>query len=263
MSNNMVDKNVSDKVVWESGVTPDKDCTPTMSQLQSSFQSLSQSQMMFCYKCNNVIPADSKFCPYCHIELYTICPTCGVKYSSQYPGCNQCGTNRLEYIETQRREILRQEKLEQERQEQERKEALEKERIMNTREYQSTYSILKESLDRLDNILLRPLVLAIALLMISAIVFLCFEESIILIFGFVLLGVGIIWAASLYAVLTDTAEQREQYILQYLIKNNCDYNKDMLNYVLSEMRGSSSEYVLDKLSEWCIEAYRKQYGVSN
>ena len=46
-------------------------------------------------------------------------------------------------------------------------------------------------------------------------------------------------------------------------KNNRDYNKDMLNYVLNEMKDSSYEDVLNKISEWCIEAYRKQDGVSS
>ena len=104
MSNNMVDKNVSDKVVWENGLTPDNDFTPAMSQARSEFQPYSQPQMMFCYKCNNVIPGNSTFCPYCQIKLFVECPKCGAKYSSQYPACNQCGTNREEYLKTQRQE---------------------------------------------------------------------------------------------------------------------------------------------------------------
>lgn len=83
-----------------------------------------QPQMMFCYKCNNVIPNDSKFCPYCQIELFVICPKCGVKYSSQYPACNQCGTNRIEYLQIEKE---RQERKKKERQK--RLERLEKERI--------------------------------------------------------------------------------------------------------------------------------------
>ena len=168
MSNNMVDKNVSDKVVWENGVTHDNDFTPTMSQPQSEFHS--QPQMMFCYKCNNVIPADSKCCPYCQMELYVTCPKCGARYSSQYPACNQCGTNRLEYIETQRREKekiearkqeekLRYEKLELEKLEKERKVNLErwrreetnrrdKELIKATQEFKDAYAYLCELTER-------------------------------------------------------------------------------------------------------------------
>ena len=137
MSNNIVDKNVSDKVVWENGVTPDNDYSQTVSQPQPSFQPLPQSQMMFCYKCNNVIPENSRYCPYCKVELYATCPKCGLKYSSQYPICNQCGTNRQEYLELQKKEQERierrkriernkQEELERQKQEKDRQEKLDK-----------------------------------------------------------------------------------------------------------------------------------------
>ena len=53
-----------------------------------------------CYACGEIIPSDSKFCPYCSQELYVKCPKCGHIYSSKYPACNQCGTNRVEYIES-------------------------------------------------------------------------------------------------------------------------------------------------------------------
>lgn len=52
-----------------------------------------------CYACGEIIPADSKFCPYCSKELFVTCPQCGHKYSSQFPACNMCGTNRGKYIE--------------------------------------------------------------------------------------------------------------------------------------------------------------------
>lgn len=264
MSNNMVDKNVSDKVVWENGITSDNGVTPT------SFQSMSQPQMTFCYKCNNVIPVDSKFCPYCQIELYTTCPKCGIKYSSQYPACNQCGTNKLEYLESQKREKerieseireerLRQEKLEQERQEQEYKEKERKEQIINTTEYKSTYSILEESLDSL-NVKFKITLLSFSLFpIISVIAFSLWgeEPSILLLFGFVLAGLSLLWSVILYTRSTDT-EKREQHILQYLKNHNCDYDKDMLNYVLNKMRDSNWTDVEDNLSEWCIEAYIKQ-----
>jgi len=55
-----------------------------------------------CYSCGEIIPSDSKFCPYCSKELYVTCPQCGYKYSSQFPACNQCGTNRNKYYEQER-----------------------------------------------------------------------------------------------------------------------------------------------------------------
>lgn len=140
----MHDNKVSENAIWEGSITPDNDTPSIGSQMQS------QPQMMFCYKCNNVIPGDSKFCPCCKIELYTVCPNCGAKYSSQYQICNQCGTDRLEYLQLQREEQeriekikreerIRQEKLERERQEVERKQkeaAAERERQENLRRYE-------------------------------------------------------------------------------------------------------------------------------
>jgi hypothetical protein len=52
-----------------------------------------------CYSCGKTIPADSKFCPVCSKELFVTCPKCGHEYSSQYPACNKCGTNREKYEE--------------------------------------------------------------------------------------------------------------------------------------------------------------------
>ena len=57
------------------------------------------SKTIICYNCGEVIPNDSKFCPYCSKELFVKCPKCGHIYSSQYPACNQCGTNRKKYHE--------------------------------------------------------------------------------------------------------------------------------------------------------------------
>lgn len=62
-----------------------------------------------CYACGEIIPSDSKFCPYCSKELYVTCPKCGYKYSSQFPACNQCGTNRDKFYEQER---VRKEKIE-------------------------------------------------------------------------------------------------------------------------------------------------------
>ena len=86
---------ISEKAVWD-------DLAPSQDEMISptSFGQPTQPQMMFCYKCNQVIPANSAFCPWCQIELYATCPKCGNKYSSQYPACNQCGTNKKEYLLT-------------------------------------------------------------------------------------------------------------------------------------------------------------------
>lgn len=58
---------------------------------------------MICYKCGNDIPSDSEYCPFCGIKLFVTCPKCGHTHSSQYPICNKCGTNRVNYIAEQQR----------------------------------------------------------------------------------------------------------------------------------------------------------------
>ena len=120
-----MDNKVSKKAIWEGAISPDNDTPSIGSQMQT------QPQMMFCYKCNNVIPGNSTFCPYCQIKLFVECPKCGTKYSSQYPACNNCGTNREEYLRAQRRE-------------QERKEAIERENRRKRLEEESQKRLAKE-----------------------------------------------------------------------------------------------------------------------
>ena len=57
---------------------------------------------IICWACGEVIPADSKYCPLCSTELFVKCPKCGHEYSSQYPSCNQCGTNREQYLKEEK-----------------------------------------------------------------------------------------------------------------------------------------------------------------
>ena len=94
---------ISEKAVWDELVpSEDENISPAL------FGQSAQPQMMFCYKCNQVIPTNSSFCPWCQTELFVTCPKCGSKYSSQYPSCNQCGTNRESYIiEQQKQEASR------------------------------------------------------------------------------------------------------------------------------------------------------------
>lgn len=57
-----------------------------------------------CYACSEIIPMGSTFCPVCGKKLLVTCPNCGNEYSSQYPVCSKCGTNREKYNERKRRE---------------------------------------------------------------------------------------------------------------------------------------------------------------
>ena len=59
------------------------------------------SNMMVCYACGEIIPANSTYCPNCGKQLFVTCPKCGHEYSSQYPNCNKCGTNREKYLKEQ------------------------------------------------------------------------------------------------------------------------------------------------------------------
>lgn len=97
---------------------------PSMSPETLYVSNVVEEKTMICYACGKVIPADSKYCPLCSTELFVKCPKCGHEYSSQYPSCNQCGTNREQYLkeekerqERQRREeIKKQEEWEKQRQ---------------------------------------------------------------------------------------------------------------------------------------------------
>lgn len=279
----MDNNKVSEKAVWEGCITPDDDTPSIASQMQA------QPQMMFCYKCNNVIPGNSKFCPCCNIELYTICPKCGEKYSSQYSICSQCGTNRVKFWEAQRREQerkeaierenkRRQEILEREQREREQKEALErqqretrrrqqlaayerqKERIMNTKEYQSTYSILKEVLEnwRRKHIMI-ILLSIIAFAIITTWIALQNNDSLVLISVPLCFGLSFSFVFTIARMFN--VEKREKYIMQYISNNGSYYDNYILTYVVKQMGDSCYKYtydVLDNLSQWCIDAYKKQ-----
>ena len=64
----------------------------------------SYSNTMICYACEEIIPANSEYCPHCRKKLYETCPKCGAKYSSQFKVCNKCGTDRREFLNRQKKE---------------------------------------------------------------------------------------------------------------------------------------------------------------
>ena len=57
---------------------------------------------MICYACEEIIPANSEYCPHCRKKLFETCPKCGNKFSSQYYNCNQCGTNLKQYLKEEK-----------------------------------------------------------------------------------------------------------------------------------------------------------------
>lgn len=102
---------------------------PSMSPEPLYVSNVVVEKTMICWACGEIIPADSKYCPHCSTNLYVTCPKCGKEYSSQYPACNECGTNRVKFLEEQQRieawkraEAKRKMKLNQQIQAQKRKE---------------------------------------------------------------------------------------------------------------------------------------------
>ena len=82
-----------------------------------------------CYACSEIIPLGATFCPVCGKKLLVTCPNCGHEYSSQYPVCSKCGTNRKEYNKRKRKEEEERQRREKEwEQSPERKAELERER---------------------------------------------------------------------------------------------------------------------------------------
>lgn len=62
-----------------------------------SYAGQTSPKTMVCYACNEIIPSNSEYCPYCKKKLYETCPKCGATYSSQFNVCNKCGTDRVQY----------------------------------------------------------------------------------------------------------------------------------------------------------------------
>lgn len=279
----MHDNKVSEKAIWEGSITPDE-APITASQMQT------QSQMMFCYKCNNVIPGDSKFCPCCKIELYTVCPKCGVKYSSQYQICNQCGTDRLEYVQLQREEQerierkkreerIRQDKLERERRELERKqkeaeaererrESLrryeqqvnerkqkeaylkENEEIMKTKEYEMAYSLLNKAFDDYEKSNNNMGCILVPLFTIIIMLTLFCVHPVL---GFILM---IVLPPLMPYIINDEDRLKKQ--LQKFVSSSKNYNNQMLTVLIDMVSYQGRQ----RLSDCCIIAYRIKYGLS-
>ncbi len=70
----------------------------------SSYGGQTSPKTTVCYACNEIIPIGATYCPVCGKKLLVTCPKCGHEYSSQYPVCSKCGTNRKEYNKRKRKE---------------------------------------------------------------------------------------------------------------------------------------------------------------
>ena len=279
-----MDNKVSEKAIWEGTITPDSDTPSLASQIPQ------QPQMMFCYKCNNVIPSNSKFCPYCQIKLFTECPKCGEKYSSQYPACNNCGTNREEFLQMQRREAERKAAIEREnrrRQEIEERKRLEEERkrkeaeeekerqerlkryereaserqqedayikeneeIKKTKEYKDTYSLLSKAI---ENHRKRSINMGCLLVPLFTIIIMASLFLIHPILGFILIIVLPFFSDDI--INEANLKKYRKYLQKYISRNN-NYNNHIVTPNLIDMVTYQGE---ERLSECCIIAYRKKY----
>lgn len=281
-----MDNKVSEKAIWEGTITPDSDTPSLASQIPQ------QPQMMFCYKCNNVIPSNSKFCPYCQIKLFTECPKCGEKYSSQYPACNNCGTNREEFLQMQRREAERKAAIEREnrrRQEIEERKRLEEERkrkeaeeekerqerlkryereaserqqeeayikeneeIKKTKEYKDTYSLLSKAIENHRKRSIDMRWITAPLFTIIVMYTLFYVHYIL---GFILI---IVLPFVNESIIENVKLKKFQKNLQKYISRNSNYNNRIVTPKLIDMVSYQGK---ERLSECCIIAYREKFGL--
>lgn len=288
----MGDNKVSEKAIWE-GSIPSEDENSQFSPFPQS-----QPQMMFCYKCNNVIPSDSKYCPCCKVELFTTCPKCGAKYSSQYHICNQCGTDRDEYLQAQRieqekkeaveREMRRKKEIEERKRneaeaERKRQEMLrryeqeaskkkqknayiaENNEIMKTAEYKSAYSALKEifaNAFEMHNKKFKLIsILACLSIVLPFIPIFCIDRGPDA--GF-FIAIGILFIPQIVLVIlcnivyNDRTRYLKKCYTQY-ISDKQDYDEGLLTQDLIDMAKYQG---FDRLSDCCLIAYRKKHGLN-
>lgn len=246
----MHDNKVSEKAIWEGTITPDESPT-TVSQMQT------QSQMMFCYKCDQVIPSNSTYCPYCQVKLFTECPNCGAKYSSQYPSCSQCGINREEYLHAKQKEKKAKEAY-----------FAENAMIMETCEYKSLYFLLLKPVKAyiIHNKKNETFMVVIYIVSIIVYLILCFLDDPLTFLDFISnVLISIVCPIPIMIVccvfMEDSEKKRMKFLSQYISSKNVPDN-DMLQYVLKRLyEVPTTDGMLNYLSQWCIEAYRAKMGL--
>lgn len=247
----MHDNKVSEKAIWEGTITPDESPT-TVSQMQT------QSQMMFCYKCDQVIPGNSTYCPYCQVKLFTECPNCGAKYSSQYPSCSQCGINREEYLYAKQKEKKAKEAY-----------FAENAMIMETCEYKSLHFLLLKAVKayiihyKIKEIFMVVICVGFAMVVYFVILSLARSITLLVFIASVLsLTICLILGALVCSVfMEDSEKKRMKFLSQYISSKNVPDN-DMLQYVLKRLyEVPTTDGMLNYLSQWCIEAYRAKMGL--
>lgn len=65
-----------------------------------------------CPFCQEIIPSDADYCPFCSKKQEETCPRCGHVYPANFPSCPKCGTNRARYFAAIRESQQRQDEAE-------------------------------------------------------------------------------------------------------------------------------------------------------
>ncbi|MBP3419090.1 MAG: hypothetical protein J6K74_00660 [Marinifilaceae bacterium] len=200
-------------------------------------------------------PPYSIFCPYCSIALYVKCPQCGVEYSSQYPACSLCGTNREAYYEQQRQELENEIK---------RKEQEQIEKIMETEEYKSIYSFVERAnyyLNYRDYLFYWHFtILCILVMVIPVVMIIMGIRWDLVILGFILsIIIDFSYCLYLESLLTRKYDTR--------IAKESNYNEEITSRIVSWLNKEHDIYhryyiAESKLQELSIEIYKEEYGIS-
>lgn len=71
--------------------------------------SSSVSGQILCWNCGEIIPSNSKFCPFCGKEVAHKCPNCGHNFPAQFAHCPECGTNYEQFFKKAEEERIKRE----------------------------------------------------------------------------------------------------------------------------------------------------------
>ena len=249
---------ISEKAVWDNGITADEpDYMSTKQSIQTSVQS--HPQMMFCYNCNQVIPSDSAFCPWCKTELFTKCPKCGKTYSSQYTFCYSCGVNKDEYLEEQELLRLKEEQIRQEKEwaiqkeiEIAEKRKLRFQQIQSTKEYDEVFKYLRKMVDRRSfgglilHFLLEFLIICFGIAITAGgIIGLCSgEDSIYIRIWYIIcvvVGFSIFVSGLIYSISKGVINDSDEFIVK-----NCPFTGKLSLSVVRDVVNPSSKNYYEK-----------------
>lgn len=253
------------------GYTPPASVLTSMSATEESTPSQRIAEHDICWKCSEIIPKGSLYCPSCGTMLIDTCPKCGYKYPSRFAFCGACGTNResyLQHLEEERRRkedeerivILKQQEIERKKKEEEEKRIIEErrknedqKRLMNvvydSPIYRSTLAYLNDCLCTISHRGCRFSVIPGAWILLLLTLFgitigiwglvtEAIDFDVIMIggmpAGFIGLAISLSWISnSEFHLLTDKKQEElfRQYIASHPIAD--EQQKDIIEFLLS------------------------------